>query len=230
MDIIDLIPLIIIGLLYLFGSSAKKKAEEARSKAQNQRPATELEPKQGLQDRLEDALREMQARVEGQRSEGEAPAAERGRASPSTDSDQVANEIGRLTAGTLYDREVYGSKVESEPIGKAGEETFGFHSLMEEVPNEAYHGHGFGGFKQVHGIHYGETDEPAYADAVNRGEFDQAHSLPIHTAGTRRSASRQTPVNLLFSTMDDVQRGVIMAEILGKPKGLRSVKENGNNV
>ena len=33
--------------------------------------------------------------------------------------------------------------------------------------------------------------------------------------------SRQTPVDRLFSTVDDVKRGVVMAEILGKPKGLR---------
>ena len=98
---------------------------------------------------------------------------------------------------------------------------------MEEVPNETYHGHGFNTFKQAHGIHYDETQEkePVYADDTYQTEFHAAHGLHYgeldDAERTEISESREQRIDQLFSSMDDVKRGVIMAEILGKPKGLR---------
>ena len=175
MDIVELLPFIIMGLVYLFGSSAKKKAEEAKKKAQTQMPVSNTKPKQGLQERLEDALRQMQARVEGERSQTATPV--RSETTATLDADQVANEIDRLTSSTLYDREVYTSSEAQKPTSTAQGEQFEFHSLMKEIPNETYHGHGFSKFKQAHGIHYGETDEPAYADDRYQTEFHEAHGI-----------------------------------------------------
>ena len=84
---------VVFGLLfYLFGSSGKKKAEEAKKKAKAQKSTADTKPKQGLQERLEEALRQMQDRVESQKGEVQTSAS---RPEPTMDTGQVASESSR---------------------------------------------------------------------------------------------------------------------------------------
>ena len=123
MDILELIPLLIFALLYLFGSS-KKKREETKKKQEKMDtphrnvPATE-QKRRGLQERLEEALQQMEQRIEAE----SAAKKDHGRVEEirmpveeltigpravdrEVDADAVSNEIGQMVAATLYTNEL----------------------------------------------------------------------------------------------------------------------------
>ena len=128
MDILELIPLLIFALLYLFGSS-KKKREETKKRQEKidtphrDAPATE-QKQRGLQERLEEALQQMEQRIEaesaatkdhGHAEEIRMPVEELTigprAADRELDAEAVSNEIERMVASTMYTNELLeGSK------------------------------------------------------------------------------------------------------------------------
>ena len=136
------------------------------------------------------------------------------------DADAVSNEIGRLSAEALYDNDLLDGGVEKMPghdgftvaldegrperstaVSEELARQYDFTSLFDEVPNETYHGHGFGTFNVAHGLHYGE--EPG--------------TTPLDAEPTDRPvADRRT-----FRSIDELRRAIIVAEILEKPVSMR---------
>ena len=226
MDIFELLPLIIFGLIYLFGSSAKKKAEEAKRKTTAKGAPSVPEQKKGLQQRLEDALQEMQGRA----GTGTASAPTRlERKEQEVEGESVENEIHRMTAEALYDRDLYSSPEESSSLlseQPATESQFGFKSLMKEVPNETYHGHGFTNFNEEQGIHHDDNPLLEYdINMASMSDFQEAHGLHYGetTSGGAGSAYLLDSISGkgFFHDMNEVRRGIVLAEVLGKPKALR---------
>ncbi|MGE3802833.1 MAG: hypothetical protein AB7H80_17595 [Candidatus Kapaibacterium sp.] len=208
MDITELLPLIIFGLIYLFGSAAKKKAEQAKKSPTAQVPQKSAEPqkKQSLQARLEEALREMQTQVDPQSS-----TATRTRVNLEPEATQA--EWG-------YDHDIYSSET-------AEKQNFEFHSLMEEVPQETYHGHGFTKFSEGHGLHARGETKTTFDDTNKAStDFHAAHGLHYEESlipGKRGATTHieQQPTPAAFADVEDLRRAIILSEILDKPKALR---------
>ena len=258
MDIFELLPLLIFALLYLFGSSKKKEEEKKKKmeKARGEAPTTER--KRGLQERLEEALQQMEQRIEAESAAKKGPregtpevgmqeeirvgptAAERER---TVDADTVSNEIGRLSASTLFDRDIItetdmidGGVVkapghsgfavpldqgraewQSRNVGDWNQE-YEFRSLLEEVPNETYHGHGFREFREAHGIHYGEPPDPIRGETSRPEEFHEAARISRKLPA---SVPTGTAVRSMLGTPADLRRAIILAEILDRPVSQR---------
>ncbi len=136
------------------------------------------------------------------------------------DADAVVNEIHRLSAETLYDNDLLdggvvkmpghdgftvalddGRPERSDKIAKELAKQYDFHSLLEEVPNETYHGHGFGTFNMAHGMHYGEDAGTRPLDA------DPGDQIPID--------------HRVFRSVAELRRAIVVAEILDKPVSMR---------
>ncbi|MCB0713295.1 MAG: hypothetical protein KDD67_13265 [Ignavibacteriae bacterium] len=208
MDITELLPLIIFGLIYLFGSAAKKKAEQAKKQPAAQVPQRSAEPqkKQSLQARLEEALREMQSQVNPE---------------PSTTARTKVNvEPEQTKVERVYDSDLYSSETTEQ-------QNFAFHSLMEEVPQETYHGHGFTGFSEGHGLHARGETKTTFDDANKVStDFHTAHGLHYKESlipgkqGTTPHTAEQPP-SPVFADVEALRRAFILSEILDKPKALR---------
>ena len=247
MDFVDALPLIIFGLIYLFGSSKKKEAEKQKKKeAQLRRESSGVAPERdapvakrgGLQQRLADALAQMEQRMEEAKPiatnapepASQATPIERSMASETNWDMAVSRELnkptlleqGRAESDLVSEHEFIDGGIErmSGPAGftvrlddgrpvrstKVAEELaqqYEFTSLLEEVPNETYHGHGFNNFNQAHGLHYGETEEER--DASSRIE------IPTEVESVRT----------LLATPAAIRRAVIVSEIIGKPVSQR---------
>ena len=148
------------------------------------------------------------------------------------DGSDVENEINRMTASALYDREIFLSEEEKrKERERALQNNEEFHSLMDEVPNETYHGHGFRNFREGHGLHTTGAHVDSYDDtAVGLSDFREAHGLHYDEAiyspkkGKRAltsSPTQEPETSPVFGSPEALRNGIILAEILGKPKALR---------
>lgn len=271
MDILELIPLLIFALLYLFGSSKKrgeeKKRQEKVDTSGRNVPATE-QKRRGLQDRLEEALQQMEQRIETESAtkkddDGveEVRMPEEIRVGPSAaernvqvDPDTVSNEIGRMTASTLYATELLENAERDEEfldggvIKAPGHSGFGvrlddersarerktaddragsqydFHSLFKEIPNETYHGRGFTHFNEAHGLHFGERPDPLDVKGSRSEEFHEAGGI---LAKRSTPAEAAAPTRSILHSPVDLRRAIILAEILDRPVSQRRAHHPG---
>lgn len=235
MDIVDLFPLLIFAALYFFGSSKKRAEEKAKKKAAQESPhssPTESPSTDGgLQQRLGDALRKMEQRIETE-SAGELDkqtvlekykATDQIQAQTSFeayDAESASDNIYRLPVDTPHDNDLFdggvvkmpghdgftvalddGRPKRSDKVAKELAKQYDFNSLLDEVPNETYHGHGFGTFNVAHGLHYGEEE------GTRSSEADPVYQAPIDPR--------------TFRSIDELRRAVVVAEILDKPVSTR---------
>lgn len=135
MDILELIPLLIFALLYLFGTSKKreekKKQQEKIDASHRNAPATGQ--KRGLQERLEEALQQMEQRIEVESAAKKDPGEVEEIRMPvdeltigpravdhELDADAVSNEIERMVASTMYTNELLESSKRDEGLLDGG--------------------------------------------------------------------------------------------------------------
>lgn len=275
MDIAELIPLLIFALIYLFGARRKKQEEAGKGRTKGSgaaQPVDAPQKKLTLQQRLDQALQQMEQRIAADSADrpSDRTAESDVRLGPrpvegQIDPDEVSNEIGRMSAGALYDRadpydtarydadlligsgqtggglldggvvkapghsgfgvrldqsrhgqsrhdrpqrSAFDRDISEEDISEEGiteegitEEgsQYGFRSLFAEVPNETYHGHGFTGFSEAHGLHWGEV----------AGE--ETAEVPEAVIEARKD----------FGSIADLRRAIIMAAILAPPVSKR---------
>jgi hypothetical protein len=241
----DIIPLIIIALVYLFGSSKRKK-QEMEKKAQQPRsgPTPDRAEQQAdsgsLRSKLDAAIREMYDDLQDESQKS-------GRSGTATTSSSSAREdaagpqisarmradrdheqpadIDSMVAKTMYDRDVVDSSpAQAKPQPAAQNDQYSFHSQFDEVPNTTYHGHGFEAFNRAHGIHHIDAQGKVhYADDFNFAEMPGMYPT-LHDSGTPRHATEavaEPERKRFFRDRADLRRAIVAAEILGPPVALR---------
>lgn len=246
MDFTDLLPLIIIALVFLFGRSSKKKAEEAKRKAEmgieGPTPGTmetgvaASATPASLQERLEQALREMQQRVEAESAAAKESAAPIPRQAASL---IAAMEGIDLEEGDEFAREYAAPldvlAVEPPVTSEQTEDRFAFHarSGADESTPQSYRESGFSEYRSARGLHFNETHSPAAVRSAGMSEFHEAHGLshgrqrahPIYTSAMDKQAEDESERVRIFENADDVRRAIIINEILNKPRALRRGRE-----
>ncbi len=195
---------VIMGLLWFFFVKGKGQKKEVTERS-TERPASEgptSVKKSGLQERLEAALQEMQQRVEGESTQA--------RAEPSLSSPAEVS----LSEGT--------SKEFDPTWANVTEVDFSSRLDKVAVGEEYKSADSFSGFKEAHGIHFGE--EPLLDENASGPEFREAHGIHYGNDPTHKHPApvREVPVPPFFQDGNELRRAVVLAEVLGKPKALQS--------
>lgn len=194
---------VIMGLLWFFFAKGKGQKKEATEHS-TERPASDgptSAKKSGLQERLEAALQEMQQRVEGESTQARS---EPNRTSPAEE---------RLSEGA--------SKEFDPTWANVSEVDFSSRLDKVAVEEEYQSADRFSGFKEAHGLHYGE--EPLLDENASGPEFREAHGIHYGNDPTHKHPApvREVPVPPFFQDGNELRRAVVMAEVLGKPKALQ---------
>lgn len=213
MDIGDIIKdyfWVILGLLFYLLAGRKKTKKDGKTVPEIvERQQGGRERKPGLQERLEQALKEMQAQAEGKTrpAQSSPPAPVRGDAA-----------IAVPAEGTL---------LESVPV----EPPFEFHSTvplhrrktaLDTALPASSAGVPASEFREGHGLHYhAHTAEMEGTAGVT--EFHEAHGIRGGRRGGRTalSGSAAADASRFFVDEDELRRSVIAAEILGPPVSRR---------
>lgn len=222
MDIGDIIKdyfwVIIAVLFYLFAGRKKAKKEQreqvAKGETQSRSTPASRPAASGLQERLEQALREMQSQGE----KGRAPVA----AQPVPASVSAPQATSVISSDIGHSLE-YG----------AAESAYDFHTTVPlherktaldiALENAAAAGQPSATeFTEGHGLRY--HSHSAEMGSSKTPEFKQAHGMHYGEAPSRSSKKHSTPVlqessPALFSSDEELRRAVVTAEILGPPKG-----------
>lgn len=212
MDIGDIIKdyfwVILALLFYLFAGRKKTKKDGKTVPEVVERQQTTRERKPGLQERLEQALKEMQEQAEG-----------KNRPAPSSSPAAVRRDaVVSVPEGGLLS--------ESVPA----EVSYEFHSTVPLhqrptalAPAAASVPAAQPEFREGHGLHY-HAHTAEMAESTGGAEFHQAHG--IHGGGggrsvrTRPSAATEEGFRF-FADEDELRRAVVAAEILGPPVSRR---------
>lgn len=220
MDIGDIIKdyfWVIIALIFylLFGRKKTKKDGKIVPESGKQQ-VTVGEPKLGLQERLEKALREMQQQVEQGNTTRPVQSSAPAQQMSEMRGDVVSIEEGFYEASTSNSFEFHTTvplhqrktALESVPVEVVQEVSGEALPEFHEAHGLRYHSHSGemkGGreldFHEVHGMHYGESLTSPSRSTLSAVLHDESSAL--------------------FRDEEDVRRAIIAAEILGPPKGMR---------
>lgn len=214
--------LILAILFYLFaGRNKKKKEEEKKASRAGTSPQARPAVKSGLQERLEQALREMQEHA-GQETGGRPAPQSAGQTPRLVVRPAAAPAASMATAEanvTVPEPGVAESTYESGPAISLRERRT---ALDAAAAKEEFTESTVPDFREGHGLRYhAHVGEMAPTGSV---EFHEAHGLHFGQAGLGRSGIPATPSILdeesipLFHNEDDIRRAIIAAEILGPPK------------
>lgn len=217
---------IILGLLYLFYTSVNKKKEEEKRRSGTTTEETG-QKKPSLQERLDQAIQEMQQRVEGAEAAPEQPQRKSTAAANTSESGvqptllstpQFEESFAQTMTAEEFDPTWAGVK-EANLANRMDNAT----TALESSPDSRKREKGrMSDFKQAHGLHYVDgVSDPV--EMSTRGEFHEAHGIHhgdmtghSHTIGDV-SYEASEAIRML-GDIDDVRKGIILAEILGKPK------------